>query len=315
MGDSDEKPACKYGLKCYRQNQAHKDQYSHPPKDRPKNDAEIVDRRSKSPQPPAKKRKPSSPESDSDADDDKRSGRDNKGENASDDENEDRKSAQSDKDEDSKSEKDDDTTAEVESNSNGASSKNNTASKKLADDQSSTSTEAVGVRCSEFINENFDKGPHAQRAEHKKLLDSPADFISAKFLVKMPDDFYTFWEFCKAESKAKSNPETLFEKFGLNLVGPFDVLAKKFDNIDPFEPGDYLRHWRFYYDPPEFQVRLLLVQQLFLSFHHLLMIFALRTSFFGLILNENIFQIDSIALSLDSVGEGKIWRSLWLLAR
>lgn len=318
MADKDEKPACKYGVKCYRQNQAHKDQYSHPPKDQPKDDAEIVDRRSKSPQPPAKKRKPSPPETDSDsADDDKRSDGGNKGEGVSDDENrsenEDRKSNQSDKEEGNQSENDDDATAKVESNSNGSSLKNNDANTKSLDDQSSTSTEPVNVRCSEFINENFDKGPHAQRAEYRKLLDSPADFISAKFLVKMPNDFYDFWEFCKVESKNKSNPENLFKKFGLNLVGPFDVLAKKFDNIEPFEPGDYLRHWRFYYDPPEFQVRLVLVLKKLSIFRHLLIIFAIKTKKYSM--KFLFFLNNSISIRSDTVGEGKIGRSLWLLAR
>lgn len=69
----------------------------------------------------------------------------------------------------------------------------------------------------------------------------------------MPDDFYRFWDFCKSHCKDGQKPEQIFEKFGLELVGPFDVLAGKFQNADLFEPGDYLRHWRYYYDPPEFQ--------------------------------------------------------------
>lgn len=244
MADDGEKPACKYGINCYRQNQAHKDQYSHPSKD-------DNARRSKSPQPPAKKRKPSTPppESDSDAEDEKRS-EDEENENVEEEEKGDEKEANDDSDNENQLEAES-TVAEMESNSNGSSSKNEN---EATDEPSSTTSEPIGIRCSEFINENFDKGPHAQRAEYRKLLESPADFISSKFLVTMPDDFFAFWEFCQAESKNNAKPETLFKKFGLNLVGPFDVLAKKFDTVEPFEPGEYLRHWRFYYDPPEFQV-------------------------------------------------------------
>lgn len=107
----------------------------------------------------------------------------------------------------------------------------------------------------EFINYAYDKDTQfSQRVEYKELLKSPANFIKSKFLVDMPTDFYFFWEFCKSKVKNNEKPECIFDKFGLNLVGPFDVLAGKFDDADLFEPGDYLRHWRFYYDPPEFQV-------------------------------------------------------------
>lgn len=85
-------------------------------------------------------------------------------------------------------------------------------------------------------------------------MKSPEKFIRSKFLVDMPSDFYLLWEFCETNVKKDEKPECIFDKFGLNLIGPFDVLAGKFNDADLFEPGDYLRHWRFYYDPPEFQV-------------------------------------------------------------
>lgn len=40
----------------------------------------------------------------------------------------------------------------------------------------------------------------------------------------------------------------------LKLVGPFDVLAGNVNNVYEEDLPDLLRHWRFYYDPPEFQV-------------------------------------------------------------
>ncbi|XP_031630182.1 histone PARylation factor 1-like [Contarinia nasturtii] len=219
---NDDKPACKYGIKCYRQNQEHKNRFSHQPRDQ----SDVDDDNSRS-SPEIKKRKPS-PSSSSES------------ENNSNDHDQ--------------SDEEDDTVNETENSANGNSSKNNVAVVNVTrEKQSTSSSESVGARCSEFINESFDKGPHAQRAEHQKLLDSPAEFINSKFLVKMPSDFFDFWKFCESQTKADSKPENLFNKFGINLVGPFDVLAKKFNNVGPFEPGEYLRHWRFYYDPPEFQ--------------------------------------------------------------
>lgn len=232
MGDdkNGDKPACKYGEDCYRQNQEHKDRFSHPPKGQPSNGDGSDDGRSSSPQPPETKKRKPSPLSSSD--------------------NEEAETVESNKCETGEQKILDKT----KNGANGNSSKKIVAVVGEDREKQSTSSESIGARCSEFIYENFDKGPHAQRAEYQKLLDSPADFISSKFLVKMPSDFFSFWEFCESQAKVNSKPENVFNKFGINLVGPFDVVAKKFHNVGPFEPGEYLRHWRFYYDPPEFQV-------------------------------------------------------------
>lgn len=91
--------------------------------------------------------------------------------------------------------------------------------------------------------------------EYENLCGSN-EFIRHKFLVEMPEDFYEFWKFINTLKKdttkdaALRHIETLFQ---LQLVGPFEFLAGKFHNAKMGEPGDYLRHWRFYYDPPEFQ--------------------------------------------------------------
>lgn len=78
----------------------------------------------------------------------------------------------------------------------------------------------------DFINDCFDKETRfSQRAEYKELLKEPQQFIKHKFLVEMPPDFYLFWDFCKANAKKDQKPENIFSKFGLKLVGPFDVLA------------------------------------------------------------------------------------------
>lgn len=107
----------------------------------------------------------------------------------------------------------------------------------------------------DFINDCFDKETRfSQRAEYKEMLKDNAVFIRNKFLVEMPIDFYKFWDFCKEQIKKEQPPESLLSKFGLTLLGPFDVLSGKFNDANMFEPGDYLRHCRYYYDPPEFQV-------------------------------------------------------------
>lgn len=243
MDDNDLKPACKYGINCYQRNQAHKDRFSHPPNDQSCDES----RRSSSPPPAAKKRKSSTPPAEIESGNGSNTGDDAEGGN------------------DGNRELSQDSNEEVKDNSNGSvTEKENELNESTEPSNAFKSVEecpktsgVVGTRCSEFIKESFDKGPHAQRAEYQKLLETPIDFIAAKFLVTMPNDFFTFWEFCESQMKNNSAPENLFNKFGLSLVGPFDVLAKKFHNIEPFEPGDYLRHWRFYYDPPEFQVRAL----------------------------------------------------------
>lgn len=93
--------------------------------------------------------------------------------------------------------------------------------------------------------------------EHAKEESQPLpnfdekSFIKKMFLVDMPDDFYLFYEFC-TKLNAK-NPLQAFGDFELYLVGPFDVLAHKFSNVEEKRPEEYLIHWRYFYDPPEFQ--------------------------------------------------------------
>ncbi|GFG29500.1 hypothetical protein Cfor_08468 [Coptotermes formosanus] len=75
--------------------------------------------------------------------------------------------------------------------------------------------------------------------------------IKQKFLVEMPEDFYSFWSFCKALLPDK--PEEALQDVGLLLVGPFDVLSGNLKKVKQRELSLYLIHWRYYYDPPEFQ--------------------------------------------------------------
>jgi hypothetical protein len=48
-------------------------------------------------------------------------------------------------------------------------------------------------------------------------------------------------------------PEAL-KDVGLFLVGPFDILSGNLKKAKQRKLPLYLIHWRYYYDPPEFQV-------------------------------------------------------------
>ncbi|XP_029671599.1 histone PARylation factor 1-like [Formica exsecta] len=72
------------------------------------------------------------------------------------------------------------------------------------------------------------------------------------FLVEMPIDFFQFYEFCKSISK--DNPLLACKSVSLKLVGPYDVLDGKIKDFESASDKEkYLIHWRYYYDPPEFQ--------------------------------------------------------------
>ena len=46
--------------------------------------------------------------------------------------------------------------------------------------------------------------------------------------------------------------DALLSSLGLQLVGPYDVLAGKTKRQAHSGHPNYLLHWRYYYDPPEF---------------------------------------------------------------
>ncbi|KAK1175639.1 histone PARylation factor 1 isoform X3 [Acipenser oxyrinchus oxyrinchus] len=75
--------------------------------------------------------------------------------------------------------------------------------------------------------------------------------VNRLYQLAMPEDFYHFWVFCE-----KLNPEdpsgALKPSLGLQLVGPYDILAGKHKSAKNSNPN-YFLHWRHFYDPPEFQ--------------------------------------------------------------
>ncbi|XP_026214718.1 histone PARylation factor 1 [Anabas testudineus] len=69
--------------------------------------------------------------------------------------------------------------------------------------------------------------------------------------LQMPEDLYHFWDFCN--ELCPDNPrDALKDTLDLQLVGPFDILAGAHKSAKNPEPNFHL-HWRYYYDPPEFQ--------------------------------------------------------------
>ena len=83
--------------------------------------------------------------------------------------------------------------------------------------------------------------------------DQAQKLIEKLFLVKMPEDFYLFWEFAKTINHRKPCSAFSHAQLEWNLVGPFDVLSGLITDFHGFSKESLLRHCRFYYDPPEFQ--------------------------------------------------------------
>lgn len=80
-----------------------------------------------------------------------------------------------------------------------------------------------------------------------------SELIERLFLVKMPDDFFLFWEFAKTINHRKPCSAFAMSGIDLTLVGPFDVLSGLITDFHGFKKDHLLRHCRYYYDPPEFQ--------------------------------------------------------------
>jgi len=104
------------------------------------------------------------------------------------------------------------------------------------------------------LNESDSLNPIKHNAaENISVSDMDVErIIMDLFLVEMPKDFFQFYEFCKSISKG--NPRLACKSVRLKLVGPYDVLDGKIKvSTSEDDKQKYLTHWRYYYDPPEFQ--------------------------------------------------------------
>ncbi|XP_006026278.2 histone PARylation factor 1 [Alligator sinensis] len=76
--------------------------------------------------------------------------------------------------------------------------------------------------------------------------------VEACYRLRMPEDFFHFWDFCQ-ELDPDAPAEALVSSVGLKLVGPYDILAGKHKKAKKSTELNFNLHWRFFYDPPEFQ--------------------------------------------------------------
>ncbi|MEE6460999.1 hypothetical protein FKM82_001167 [Ascaphus truei] len=76
--------------------------------------------------------------------------------------------------------------------------------------------------------------------------------VESRYQLSMPEDFYQFWAFC-AEINPDAPCDVLKSSLGLQLVGPYDILSGKHKVTKKTSGINYNLHWRFFYDPPEFQ--------------------------------------------------------------
>jgi Uncharacterised conserved protein (DUF2228) len=80
-------------------------------------------------------------------------------------------------------------------------------------------------------------------------LDARREQLRRLYGFDFPEDLFRFWEFAR-RLKPLDPINALSEGLGITLVGPFDVLAGRFDGPPPRYSA--LLHWRYFLDPPEF---------------------------------------------------------------
>ncbi|MEZ6185853.1 MAG: DUF2228 domain-containing protein [Planctomycetota bacterium] len=71
--------------------------------------------------------------------------------------------------------------------------------------------------------------------------------LRAIYGVDFPEDLFETWAF--AQAHRPDAPAQALSELGVTLVGPFDVLAGRFDDVELRYPG--LLHWRYQLDLPE----------------------------------------------------------------
>ncbi|KAM9675779.1 histone PARylation factor 1 [Dama dama] len=104
------------------------------------------------------------------------------------------------------------------------------------------------------------EGPQCEKpADVKKSksceADVPSDLrkeVESHYRLPLPEDFYHFWRFCEGLDPEQP-ADSLSASLGLRLVGPYDILAGKHKIKKKSAGLNFNLHWRFYYDPPEFQ--------------------------------------------------------------
>lgn len=94
---------------------------------------------------------------------------------------------------------------------------------------------------------SLDSTPNKELIRINKLQES----LLASFLFKMPNDFFQLFNFCK--ELRPSDPLNALKGVDLQLIGPYDIITDNF-SAEKNKDTEFLTHWRYFYDPPEFQV-------------------------------------------------------------
>ncbi|XP_050362636.1 histone PARylation factor 1 [Nymphalis io] len=102
----------------------------------------------------------------------------------------------------------------------------------------------------ENVNEDISKCKAVDSDVIVSYYDKDVDrsILKECFLVEMPPDFYKFYECLNKESESI---EKLLANVNLQLIGPYELFLNKLPILK--DKNMYLIHWRFFYDPPEFQ--------------------------------------------------------------
>ncbi|XP_011502052.1 PREDICTED: UPF0609 protein C4orf27 homolog [Ceratosolen solmsi marchali] len=132
----------------------------------------------------------------------------------------------------------------------------NSSMKRKSPDNEGSSSSELSRNKKQNVSSNLEGSLNAAKAENECAKDTEDTYSDARqlileiFLVSMPNDFYRFYNFCR---ELKPNePSTAFKIVDIKLVGPYDVLNGLITKSTP-KQSSLLTHWRYYYDPPEFQ--------------------------------------------------------------
>ncbi|KAM8939451.1 histone PARylation factor 1 [Pelodytes ibericus] len=115
----------------------------------------------------------------------------------------------------------------------------------------------AGQQCKETLDDDVKK----KRSDQADVPRDVQQEVESLYRLTMPEDFYRFWTFC-AEIDMAAPCDVLKSSLGLELVGPYDILSGKHKKATGM---NYNLHWRFFYDPPEFQT--ILVEDSRTQFH------------------------------------------------
>ncbi|XP_056416887.1 histone PARylation factor 1 [Hyla sarda] len=112
-----------------------------------------------------------------------------------------------------------------------------------------------GKRAPQAEQQNRDTVTEDVKKRRSEQSDVPVGLrqeVESLYNLTMPEDFYKFWTFC-TEINPDEPCDALKSSLGLRLVGPYDILSGKHKVAKKTSEVNYNLHWRFFYDPPEFQ--------------------------------------------------------------